>query len=212
MIAFVGDIHGEVKTFRRIVDELAPYKDSIKAVIQVGDMGWYSFTRAKFMSQQWDIPIYWIDGNHEDHKLLAGIEEVTQFDPNFFFVPRGTVLELDGRKIVFMGGAGSVDAAYNQYWSPGENIRDSEVAKLDHVTSCDIMVTHCPPQSTIQKYFDPRNLLWFGLPTTWRDPNADKIEALWTRLGKPYLICGHMHKSIADANVRILDIDEVFCM
>jgi Icc-related predicted phosphoesterase len=212
MLAFVGDVHGEIRTFRRIIDELVPYKDSIKAVIQVGDMGWYPFNRHNWMLQKWDIPIYWIDGNHEDHRMLKGIDRVTEFDPNFFFVPRGTVLELDGRRIVFMGGAGSVDAEFNHLWSPGERILDSDIAKLDNITVCDIMVTHCPPQSVIQEQFDPKNLAWFGLPETWRDPSADKIEALWQRLGRPYLICGHMHKSLFGSQWRILNIDEVFCM
>ena len=138
--------------------------------------------------------------------------EVTEVAPNLFYVPRGTVMDVGGIKIGFLGGAASVDKMYrlrqNMHWSEDELITDEDIAKFDDVKSVDMLITHCPPQSVIQEHFDPRMLMYFGLTPQWRDPSADKVEALWERLGKPPLVCGHMHKSVTDGNVRILDINE----
>ena len=46
-------------------------------------------------------------------------------------------------------------------------------------------------------------------PAAWRDPSAINIETLWDAVGNPPLVCGHMHRSLVDGNVRILDINEV---
>lgn len=209
MLAIVGDLHGNVKSMQNIDDCISKEKD-ISAVIQVGDWGWYPnrfpmYERLK-MNNKW----YFIDGNHEHHWWLSRYVEVSEVLPNVHFIPRGTVLELDGKKIAFMGGAGSVDKAYNSNWSDGEDILDEEIALLDDVTSVDLLITHCPPQSTIQKYFDVNDLRLFGLPNTWMDINADKIETLWKRLGEPPLVCGHMHRRVIDGTVRILDIEEIY--
>lgn len=216
-IGFVGDIHGQVDALRAIVDECAK-RPEIKAVIQVGDLGWYQHLIHKWRAQRWDLPVYWIHGNHEEFPLLRGITEVTEVCPNLFYVPNGTVLELDGRKIAFCGGAASVDKNLRQMygfgdWWDDENIRDEDLRKFEGVESVDIFVTHCPPQSIIQKHFDPMNLVtYFNLPITWKDPNADKIEAQWKRWNYPLLLAGHMHKKVTDYQCRILQINELFCM
>jgi predicted phosphodiesterase len=210
-IAFIGDIHGDYYALQLILNEIAQ-RPEITAVIQVGDWGWYDYRVDKFKALTYPVPTYWVDGNHEDFTLLPQGEGPQEIAPNCYYMPRGSVLMIDGRKVAFMGGAGSVDAAYNHQWSELENILPQEIAKLNGVTGVDILVTHCPPQSTIQKHFDPHNLMWFGLPVTWKDPNADKIEALWKNLDYPQLICGHMHKQVTDYRVRILNINELFCL
>jgi predicted phosphodiesterase len=209
-IVILGDIHGLSKVLGAVDEEVS--KDSkVVAGIQVGDMGWYEDTLELFHRLDLKLPWYWIDGNHEDFSLLK-YKEVTEVAPNLFYVPRGTVMEIDGITVGFLGGAASVDKMYrlkqNMHWSEEELITDEDIAKFDGISKVDLLITHCPPQSFIQKHFDPRFLLYFGLSESWRDPSADKVEALWERLGKPPLVCGHMHKSITDDNIRLLDCNE----
>lgn len=218
MIAFVGDIHGQFHSLAGILAQIEKYPE-ITAIIQVGDFGFYPKFREEIAELKPTVPLYAIDGNHEDFNLFDGLTEVTEMGPNVFFVPRGMVLEIDCRTIAFMGGAGSVDKEfrkqYGRHWDGRENITPDQIAnfrKNVEGKQIDIMVTHAPPQAVIQRNFDPNGLLFFGLPTTWKDVNADIIETLWTDVGQPQLICGHMHKHVVDGTVRILDINELYCL
>lgn len=217
MLAFLGDIHGSVGILKLRLDFLRDKFPEVKALIQVGDFGWYNSKQPAFNTVNPHIPVYWIDGNHEDFRKLKGITEVTEVAPNIFYVPRGTVLELDGRRIAFMGGAASVDKEYRlgsgMSWYPEELITAEDVARFDGVYDVDIFVTHTPPQVTIDAHFDPYDLVrYFGLTLDWRDPSAQYVNNLWEKFGKPTLICGHMHRSVVDqmGKIRILNIDELF--
>ena len=210
-VVLLGDIHGITKVLGAVDKMQSASGSTVVAGIQVGDLGWYKDTNPLFHTLDLKLPWYWIDGNHEDFSLLK-YTKVTEVAPNLFYVPRGTVMEVGGIKIGFLGGAASVDKQtrlrLGWHWSEDELITDEDIAKFDGVESVDMLITHCPPQSTIQKHFDSRMLMYFGLSPDWRDPSADKVEALWKRLGEPPLVCGHMHRSITDGNVRILDINE----
>lgn len=218
MIAFIGDIHGEFSALEKILDEIKKYPE-ITAVVQVGDFGFYPKLLNRMKEINPHIPVYAIDGNHEDFEMFDGLTDVTEIAPNIFFVPRGTVLEIDGRTIAFMGGAASVDKGIRlrrgMHWDTRENITEEQVATFRENTKdrkIDIMITHVPPQSVIQKNFDPKGLMFFDLPMSWRDKNADIIEELWGSLYYPQLICGHMHRSVIEGTARILDINELFCL
>jgi predicted phosphodiesterase len=212
-IMVVGDIHGDSRFLAQVADTIPERHPEVTAIIQVGDFGFYPGLIDDFQRVNSTVPIYAIDGNHEHFPMLTGITEVTEMFPNIFYVPRGTVLEIDGGRVAFCGGAASVDKdirlRQKMSWFAEEQIQDSDIEKLDDVDSVDLLITHCPPQSVIQKNFDPRMLAMFGLPSSWRDPSADKIETLWERLGYPTLLCGHMHRSVQDRSCRILDINEV---
>lgn len=212
MLAFLGDIHGDAGMLER-ADRALLHFPQVVAAIQVGDFGWYDAMRWQFQKLKLHHSWYWIDGNHEDHSLLP--LELQAVAPNLTYVPRGTVLELDGRRVLFCGGAGRVDKQIRLrrglHWSAGENISSDTMFLLGQVRNIDLMVTHCPPQRVIQRHFDPQHLVdYFDLPIDWADTNADIIETAWLRLGKPQLICGHMHRSLVDETVRILDVNELY--
>lgn len=214
MLAVVGDIHGEFWRLQDIVRKIEQNKQ-ITAIIQVGDFGYYPDRLRMLRQCQFNIPVYWIDGNHEDFELFVHFTEITEVHDNCFYVPRGTVMELDGKTVGFMGGAGSIDkflrARYNAHWSPLENITDEQFARMNDVASVDVLITHTPPQSVIDKNFDqsPDAFAFFGAPPNWFDPNARLIESLWSRLNFPPMYCGHMHRRVSDRSCRILDICEV---
>lgn len=212
-IALIGDTHGVVEAAQAVLNELEKVPQ-VKTAIQVGDLGFYSGTIPRWQRLRTSKDFYWIPGNHEDHdRLPHDRTEVVEMWPHFYFIPNGTVLELDGRKIAFVGGASSVDKEIRirqrMDWSPKEVITEAQMARLDNVGKVDMLVTHCPPQSVIESNFDRNTLRYFDLPTTWTDPCAVMIENLWNRLGNPPLYCGHMHKKVQDRTCRILDINEL---
>lgn len=213
-LAILGDIHGDSWQLKYAQEQIAESSGNVTAIIQVGDFGWYKETIYDFRRVKCKVPVYWIDGNHEDFRLLNGYNVVTEVFENCFYIPRGTVLTFEGKKIAFCGGAASVDKAlrlrYGMQWYQEELITDEELARLDGVDDVDILVTHTPPQSVIDNNFDQNFLLNFKLdPRTWFDPSAHKMEVLWSRLGHPPLYCGHMHKKIQDRSCRIIDINEM---
>ena len=224
MIGIVGDLHASVNEIC-LAHNRAVNRGCV-AVIQVGDFGFYPTVLEKLkvglLESPFTIPFYAIDGNHEDYRIVNtyATDVPTEVLPNLFYVPRGCVLDIDGRRIAFMGGAASVDkawrlreAAYHGgvHWFPEEQIQDEEMARLDGVDSVDMLITHTPPHCTVVAHFPPHNLLYWGLPIDWTDPSAFKVQALWERLGKPMLYCGHFHKSVTDqmGKVRILNIGEM---
>ncbi len=216
-IGIVGDIHGFIELLHKMVKETVPY-DNIPCVIQVGDFGVNPVELARWKSKSYSFakPTYFVDGNHEYFSHLLAFNEVTELVPNLFYVPRGSVLKLDGRVVAFLGGAASIDKAWQgSSWDWRENITEADVLKLwDNLNKMgnpkvDLFVTHAPPLSVVNKNFDAKQKLGFGVPITWTDPNMIVVETLWEQLGKPDMVCGHMHRSVKFAeNSYIMAINE----
>lgn len=212
MLGFLGDVHGDYGCVARVGRNIQATADA-SALIQVGDFGYYPHLLHQLIGLTFAIPTYFIRGNHDDHDTLLKLVEVTEVYPNLFYVPDGTLLELDGKKIAFLGGAASVDKALRirkgWHWSEKENISTLPIQNLWGEEGVDILVTHCPPQWIIDKYCDPENLVeFFGLPLDWKDPNAQIVEDVWRRMGEPELFCGHLHMSRDDGQVHVLNIND----
>lgn len=218
----VGDLHGIFDALRYLaearmpgeLEQLAPGE----AVVQVGDFGFYEDRNPAIEKLELVAPVYAADGNHEDHSQLdLDAEEPYLYRgvPNLYYVPRGRAVTIEGRRVGFLGGASSVDKFIRLnrglHWSPREVPSAEQVARLmRNEPKLDILITHCPPQSVIDRHFDPQDLnTYFGLPVTWLDPTASMVEVVWNFYGRPPLYCGHMHRSVTHGNVRILDIEEV---
>lgn len=191
MITFFGDVHGHWPIFKDMLKKVP--EDDI--IIQVGDIGiWPSV---------WDdisLPrkVYFIEGNHEYYPYINGITEVTEIRPNLYYCPRGTILELDGRRVAFLGGAESIDKAWRRYrvdWFPEESISLSDYHKFDNVDSVDILVAHTPPYETVME------VTQISDPPNWVNSSAKVVTEVWNNLGKPILVSGHMHVNYKDSNI-----------
>lgn len=222
MIQLIGDIHGDFKTLAALV-KAAPHAAEI---VQVGDFGFWPQLRDRYKAPE--RMVYFIDGNHDHCQALAGeppFDKPAELWPNATYVPRGTVLTLNGKNVLFLGGAKSIDRAwrprynpdgggYNPVncWFPEEVISDADteraLVRAKAVGKIDLMVTHTPPQWMVDKYFGVPGPEW-GLPRDWRDESAGQVELVWKELDCPDLVCGHMHRSVTDGVCRILTINEV---
>jgi UDP-2,3-diacylglucosamine pyrophosphatase LpxH len=220
MILLLGDIHGNHSRLRYAIHKAV--QTDATAIIQVGDFGLFGNgdSAAGFYNicKESPIPVYFIEGNHDDCVRWVQYEEVSRVwpDANLWYVPRGTVMELDGRTIAFMGGAASIDKDYrlrqNMHWDENENITPAQIARLlknAEGKQIDLFITHCPPNSVIEEHFDNSNKLYFGVGLDWTDPNQQIIEDLWHKLGTPMVYSGHMHRRVGGVSYRILDIDEL---
>jgi Icc-related predicted phosphoesterase len=221
MILLLGDIHGDTNVLKKAVHTANDV--GAEALIQVGDFGMFKKSEPAFREaiKYNSVPIYFIEGNHDDCQRWIQLREVTRIweDRNLFYVPRGTVMEIDGRMIAFMGGAASIDKATRLHegwhWDQYENIDPSEVLRLFENAkdkTIDVLITHDTPTSVTKAHFDDSAKLWFGVGKDWHDHNMDVIQTIWDKLGNPQIYCGHMHRSVIGPNYRILNIDELLAI
>jgi len=135
----------------------------IDRVIQLGDFGikttleGQSFLSAlSTTAERTDVRLDFIDGNHDDHDELYRLrtDPARQHEdgsivvrPGVHYWPRGTVIDLGGRRIGFLGGAVSVDRDRRLpgiSWWANEPItaEDVELLALNAGGALDVLLTH----------------------------------------------------------------------
>lgn len=233
MILLLGDIHGNYNILQEAIKKAEMVGD-VSAIIQVGDFCLFrgmenvkdmlcpnNEKEFKLVLANSNIPVYFIDGNHDDCDRWLEYTEVTQVyeDIPFYYVPRGTVMELDGQTLAFMGGASSINKKWilrdGGFWTPLEDIRHEDIQKLlqnAEGKKIDAFITHIPPHSVVQEHFDNTAKIMFEVGPEWHDINQTIVEDLWRKLGTPPIFSGHMHRRIVGQNYRILDINELLAI
>ena len=103
MIMLLGDIHGNTHALELAYREAT--EAGIKYIVQVGDIGLFPDSEARFIraAEAWPgIDFYFIDGNHDNVDRWVECTEITRVfkDLPFYYVPRGAMLELDGRRFL----------------------------------------------------------------------------------------------------------------
>lgn len=208
-ILIVGDVHGEWGELNKLINRHRP-----DIVLSCGDFGyWPNWKGSRYYStplRNGDVPIHFCDGNHEDHESLrqVGVDGRIPDMENVFYHRRGSTLALpDGRIVLFMGGAHSIDKEYRtpgRDWFPEETIKQTD---LDALPDCeiDIVISHtCPSE-----------LLPYMLETDARKTNDPSNAALSIVLAKyrPDLwYFGHWHTAlmgrIGKTEWRVLNMAE----
>jgi len=191
-ILITGDIHNNFHWLNQVINQKKP-----DAIICCGDFGyWPKFERKsggtrplssiKLQGAEW---LRWVDGNHEDFWSLA-LRENDEIEPGIIYMPRGSTYTLpDGRVIMFMGGAYSIDKEWRTLgidWFPEEEITQKDLMELPDI-NVDIFITHtCPSElvyDLIKRY-----------PEKGFEPSNQALSALW-KIYKPDLwYFGHWHQ------------------
>jgi predicted MPP superfamily phosphohydrolase len=157
-ILFLGDIHGN----KSIINMGISYaiSNGCTSIIQVGDFGYFPNLYPEFITYLNNlnppIPIYFIDGNHDDHWNLPKSNEPVELFPSIFYIPRGYIY----KSILFLGGASSIDKHHRTIgidWWPEE-----EISYKDYLTSItnisnnqlDILITHTSPSNEVLTFSD----------------------------------------------------------
>ncbi len=155
MILILGDIHGEWGALNQLINR---YKDLVDYIICCGDFGYWPNFWGTQLTHPYDpakpdkgilfqggkFKILFCDGNHEDHWSLKQLED-NEIVPNVFYMKRGSTYRLpDGRNILFMGGANSIDKHMRKIgvdWFPEETISHGDMQNLPD-EKVDILITH----------------------------------------------------------------------
>lgn len=185
-IIVTGDVHGRFGHLNALINK---HKNNLDLVICCGDFGyWPNHNEGIHSIKTHGIPILWCDGNHEDHWTLRdrASDEVAE---NVFYMPRGSTYKLDdGRIILFMGGADSIDKENRSIgidWFPEETINHGDMQGLPD-TKIDIFVTHtCPKElyHTMVAYYEEKYL----------EPSNHALSELWQMYKPDLWFFGHWH-------------------
>lgn len=226
-ILFLGDCHGNWATLFMSINEAVKRKIEFDCIFQVGDFGFYpgAIKRLILLRKQLGfdkIPIHFIEGNHENHKYLFESNKKKLKAEGLIYHPRGSVWEVDGKKIGCMGGAFNVDrpqevflvekddgfvqrviSNYPQEWEI-----DSFADRLNEKEGqLDLMVTHSCPGGV--GFNVPGSIHFEGLSKMFtvdanhasqtypiNDCGDEPLTKLWNKLEeKPKKwVFGHFHK------------------
>lgn len=219
-VAIVGDIHGNLPTCRRILQNIAdspvdlillvgdtsmhvPYRDRMKTAL----LSKSCIAVADLMSTS-DIPVRWVPGNHDPR----GVQDDRNVDRRLDVVA--------GLRVFGIGGAPG------RFGFPYEWTED-EVEAID-VPDCDILLCHSPPhggrldlvlrggkhvgsKALLRKAMEHTGLYCCGHIHESRGAER-KGDSLWVNagaLGQPYKWAGYCVATLDDGwwGVEFIDLD-----
>ena len=153
----LGDIHGDFATivnFARKNEGLEPLY-----LIQVGDFGagFHSdfLLDMEYLNEELsahNVTLYVIRGNHDDPKFFTGEYEWS----NLKLLKDYTVLTLEGKRILLVGGAISIDRLHRtegKSWWSGE-VFNFNPELLETFEGIDVVITHSSPNFVFPKTFN----------------------------------------------------------
>jgi hypothetical protein len=189
-IMILGDVHAKFKQLNALIKQENP-----NIILQCGDFGFWPEHVDLNTIHNGDTMIYWCDGNHENHDKidelmkLKGRRIPIELLTNIFYCPRGSTLTLeDGRKILFMGGAHSMDKVLRTEgfnWFSQETISKSDLELLPDV-DIDIVISHTTPN-----YFVEGHSKW--KIATSLDKSAKALNYVFDKYNPKLWYFGHWH-------------------
>ena len=202
-IIVAGDLHCDWGPLNQLINKKKP-----DVILQCGDFGWWPHYHngqfpgeSKIFDQHGikpqDTKIYWCDGNHENHEDLAIRIENNDLEcagKNIFYMPRGTVLQLeDGRNVLFFGGAYSVDKharVEGESWWRGEIPTHADFLRMEQNTEgkkIDIVISHTAP-----KVF--ADIVGKDFIYKAKDPTVQFLDHILERFKPARWVFGHYHR------------------
>jgi len=186
-VLITGDVHNNFSQLNELINRRKP-----ELIICCGDFGYWP-------KVSWSVPLssiklqgaeklLWCDGNHEDHWSLKN-RESDELEPGIIYMPRGSIYTLpDGRTIMFMGGAWSIDQHMRTIgitWFPEEIITQADLVDLPDV-KIDIFITHTCPSELV-----PQLIKFY--PEKTHEPSNQALSSLWDMYKPDLWFFGHWH-------------------
>lgn len=205
MIYITGDKHRDFYRLHSIE------KNNDNMIIILGDAGInYCLNeednKFKMHLNDMNIKLFCIQGNHEERpENISSYKEVDMFGgkvfiedeyPNLIFAKNGELYTIDGKTVLVIGGAYSVDKdyrlAYGHRWFKDEQLTESEKEEILRKYSgkhVDIILSHTCPLK-----YEPTEVFMKGLDQSKVDKSMeiflDKIEE---NIDYDKWYCGHFH-------------------
>ena len=235
----LGDLHGNYKFVTYLMNSRHLKNESI---LQVGDFGVgfsgnpdYEVKRLLELDESLgenNCILYVTRGNHDDPQYFDGYY---MYD-NLKLLPDYTVLDIEGRQVLFVGGAISIDRVLRKVWNSDEVLYGTSkrhywydegfVMDSERLLACkdiDVVITHTAPSfvwptelnGLVHSYIKQDNQLYGDLMNE-RKQLDDMYEYLKMHDNNPSFrwYYGHYHSSqITDyrgTEFRLLGINEIY--
>lgn len=205
MIYITGDTHRDFSRFYKLK------KDSDNMLIVLGDVGINYYLNEedknyKEYLKKLKLKLFCVRGNHEERpENISTYKEVEMFGgkvfieeeyPNLIFAKDGEIYNIDGKKILVIGGAYSVDKQYRLLhgyeWFKDEQLTEIEMDNiLNKIKGMhfDIVLTHTCPYK-----YEPREVFMRGLDQTKVDKSMEKfLDGVESSITYDKWYCGHYH-------------------
>ena len=205
-ISIIGDTHGYLDKM------IANITSDTDFVLQVGDFGVYlkdsnlssipehrreqlgQFNKYFEARKSFPVPVYFCKGNHEDFEFLQKYESKNEILKNLFYVTNGSVMDIQGVVVAFLGG--NFSPKWFEKETPNFNPKHSQNHKifgylrkaeidtiLNYPGKIDILITHEPS-------FGPE----FQVQSNPRPYGCQAIQDLIEEIQPDYAFSGHIHK------------------
>ena len=207
-IIVCGDIHGYWRYLNTLINKKKP-----TLILQCGDWGFFPHHARKAFTKNgvrysgfdpWGVKahntkVIFCPGNHDcwwDLQLWDDLE-LPEMYHNVFYAKRGTTYTLpDGRVVLFMGGAASIDKASRTIgidWWPEEMISISELYKLEEreLENVDIIISHTCPQE-FNPLLNPKKP-YNGWEYKFHDSSQEVLSELLYMYKPSLWYFGHFH-------------------
>lgn len=205
MIYITGDTHREFSRFYSFKSK----EDDM--LIVLGDVGINYYLNeedknCKEYLKKLKLKLFCVRGNHEERlDNISTYKEVEMFGgevfieeeyPNLIFAKDGEIYNIDGKKILVIGGAYSVDKQYRLLhgykWFKDEQLTKEEMDTiLDKVKGkhFDIVLTHTCPYK-----YEPREVFMQGLDQSKVDKSMEHfLDEIEENISYDKWYCGHYH-------------------
>lgn len=233
-VMFAGDTHGNEHTVRKIVNEAAELGCDV--IFQLGDFGYWEHTydgveylnNVERYCKKSDIPIYFLDGNHDKTSLLLRLyheqdaEGFIRVRDHVMYSPRGHRWVWDGLAFVSFGGAYSVDKGWrlekerekalkimkkNSYRPTTRQLSEDTSGTLwfpeEEMTDADMdafLMEDSSPVDIMLAHDKPRaaNPEWNRKDLMECWPNQDRLQRAIKTLKPKLFLHGHLHYQYVD--------------
>lgn len=192
LVRFIGDVHGKYGRYKNLIR-------NVPCSRQVGDMGvgfYYIDHEGNRLSAP--NPPYDTMKREGDHKYIRGNHDNPRIcKQQELWIPDGHLETLNNKKIMYVGGALSVDRnlrreGYN-YWEDEELSHEDFINYLYSYSTNkpNIMVTHDCPEQVVQHWLQAFNKVKYN------DPSYTRYAFdYYITVHKPkYWIFGHWHQA-----------------
>lgn len=220
-IIICGDIHGMWKYLNQLINKKKP-----SIILQCGDWGHFPGRKIKATTvngmripgfdplgvKAGSTEIFFCPGNHEHwDDLDLRVSTPCELMPNVFYMRRGSTITLpDGRVVLFVGGAESIDKEARTPgvdWFPQEVLPVSTLYKIEErkIKHVDIVISHTCPQEFNPIMNEKSSLKYSGWTYKFRDTSQEVLSEILHEFKPSLWYFGHFHVNMKGVYKHIQD-------
>lgn len=200
-VVVAGDWHGDKLWMMKSI-LWANRRQQANIVVQVGDIGLFEMRDLTFLNLELskrDMWLLFIDGNHDNHELIATLPRDEHgfgvVSSRIRHIPRGHTFEVNGQVWMGFGGASSIDRHFRTEgvdWWRGELITYDDVMRVQGKRA-DVLVTHEVPMGVASIDHRYPNSRWPAERLAESEAQRLMLREVFDEVQPSLLLHGHHH-------------------